>query len=195
MSSGELQVLAIAGSLRRGSFNKGLIRAAQEVKPAGMNIEVYDLAPIPLYNEDLRIEGDPQVIRDFKERIAAADGLLLAVPEYNYSIAGVFKNAIDWASRPPDTSPLRGKPVAVMGAGGRLGAARAQYHLRQVAVFTKMFVMIGPELMVPAAYEKFDQDGNLTDRSYLPRIAELVASFASWIRFVQAGRAAVEVES
>ncbi|WP_455381421.1 NADPH-dependent FMN reductase, partial [Salinispira pacifica] len=125
-----------------------------------------------------------------KERIAGADGILFAVPEYNYSIAGVLKNAIDWVSRPPDSSPLRNKPIAMMGAGGRLGTARAQYHLRQVSIFTRMLPMVAPELMIPLAQEKFDEKGDLTDESYLPRLREFLEAFSSWIRFVEAGKAA-----
>ncbi len=191
MSNGEFQVLGIAGSLRKGSFNKGLLRAAVKVKPDDLNIDIYDISRIPLFNEDLRVDRDPGVIREFKERIATADGLLFAVPEYNYSIAGVFKNAIDWASRPIETSPLVGKPIAMMGAGGGLGAGRAQYHLRQVAVFTNMLPMNRPELMVPRARDKFEENGDLKDESYLPRIAEFLTAFVNWIKFVKAGHAAL----
>ncbi|HUX11803.1 MAG TPA: NADPH-dependent FMN reductase [Spirochaetia bacterium] len=190
MINGEYQVLGIAGSLRKGSFNRGLLRAAVNVKPQGMNIDICDISRIPLFNEDLRVDGGPDAVREFKDRIAGADGLLFAVPEYNYSMAGVFKNAIDWASRPIDTSPLVGKPIAMMGAGGGLGAGRAQYHFRQAAVFVNMIPMNRPELMVPHAWDKFAENGDLKDETYLPRIAEFLTAFVAWIKFVKAGQAA-----
>src|SRR5579859_2585336 len=126
------KVLGIAGSLRKGSYNKLALRAAVELKPADMEIESFDIAPIPLYDEDLRERGFPPVVQDLREKIRSADALLIVTPEHNYSMPGVLKNAIDWASRPPQ-QPLNGKPAAIMGAStGRLGTARAQYHLRQI---------------------------------------------------------------
>src|SRR5438105_1890059 len=116
MTEVRFEVLGIAGSLRRASYNRGLIRAAREVAPQGMEISAFDLLPVPLYNGDVEAEGDPEPVRDLKERIRAADALLIAAPEYNYSIPGVLKNAIDWASRPPSDSALRHKPIALMGA-------------------------------------------------------------------------------
>src|SRR5690242_6672036 len=124
-----IHLLGFAGSLRKGSYNRALLRAAEELLPEGVTLETFEIAPIPLFNDDLRLQGDPEPVRFFKERIAAADALLIATPEYNFSIPGVPKNAIDWASRPPDQSPLRGKPVGVMGAStGQFGTVRAQAH-------------------------------------------------------------------
>jgi chromate reductase len=153
---GTVQVLGIAGSLRRGSFNAALLRLAQELAPAGMTIETFDIAPIPLYNEDVRQQGFPAPVEDLRARIKATDGLLIATPEYNYSIPGVLKNAIDWASRPPD-QPFDGKPIGVMGASaGAMGGGRGQYHLRQCFIFLNGLVMNRPEVMIPAAHMKFD---------------------------------------
>ncbi|MGI9415489.1 MAG: NADPH-dependent FMN reductase, partial [Hyphomicrobiales bacterium] len=129
------KILGIAGSLREKSFNRALLAAARDMAPDGMTIEIGDISAIPLYNEDVRTAGFPDAAMEFGRRISEADGVLIATPEYNYSVPGVLKNAIDWASRLPD-QPFKDKPVAIMGAAaGRLGTARAQYHLRQVFVF------------------------------------------------------------
>jgi chromate reductase len=175
-----IHVLGIAGSLRRGSVNKGLLRVAAELVPDGMTIETYDLSEIPLYNGDVQAEGDPEAVRHLKERIAAADALLIATPEYNYSIPGVLKNAIDWVSRPPETSPLIEKPIALMGAGGLYGTVRSQLHLRQVFVFTNSLVMPKPELMVQRSWEKFDKDGNLLDAEIRERVGVVLQGLAAW---------------
>ena len=115
---GTVRILGIAGSLRRSSFNAATLRAAQELAPSGMTIESFDIAPIPSYNEDVRQQGYPAPVEDLRVRIKAADGLLIVTPEYNYSIPGVLKNAIDWASRPPE-QPFDGKPIGLMGASMR----------------------------------------------------------------------------
>ncbi|HEV7165314.1 MAG TPA: NAD(P)H-dependent oxidoreductase [Gammaproteobacteria bacterium] len=175
-----IKVLGIAGSLRKGSYNKLALRAAIELKPAGMDIESFDIAPIPLYNEDLREQGFPSVVEEFREKIRAADALLFVTPEYNYSVAGVLKNAIDWASRPPD-QPFNDKPVAIMGASiSRLGTARAQYHLRQTAVFLNMHVLNKPEVMISGAATAFDADGRLTDEGTRKLIVELLVNLKDW---------------
>lgn len=176
-----IRVLGFAGSLRKGSFNRGLLRTATERLPEGMTLEIFDLAPIPLYNNDLQ-GNPPQVVVAFKTRLTAADALLIACPEYNYSMSGVLKNAIDWASRPPHESPLNGKPLAIMGAGGGYGTVRAQLHLRHVAVFTNMLPLNKPELMIPRAWEKFDENGNLLDETLQERVGQLLAALADWTR-------------
>jgi chromate reductase, NAD(P)H dehydrogenase (quinone) len=183
-----VHVLAFAGSLRRASFNGGTLRAAIEVAPADMSIETYDLAGIPLFNEDVRSAGAPEEVLRFKERIAQADALLIVTPEYNYSLPGVLKNAIDWASRPPDTSPLNGKPMAMLGAGGVAGSARAQQHLRQVASFTNMLALNKPEVAIQRAWEKFDPDtGDLIDERERQNILRLLDALVVWTRRLQAG--------
>ncbi len=185
MTEKKIRLLGFAGSLRKASCNTGLLRAAQEVMPANMEMEIYSLANIPLYNGDLEA-APPAAVADFKKKIAAADALLISVTEYNYSIAGVLKNAIDWASRPVKDSPLNGKPFAMMGAGGAMGTARAQYHLRQLAVYTNMFTFNKPEVFVPNSIEKFDKDGNLKDDSVKERIKLLLETLADWTKRFQA---------
>jgi chromate reductase len=175
-----VRVLGFAGSLRRGSYNKAALHIAAEVAPEGMEVDIFDLAPIPLYNADVEAAGLPMGVVDFKERIAWADALLIAVPEYNYSIPGVLKNAIDWASRPADRSPLIGKPVALLGAGGRMGTARSQMHLRQVAVFTRMHVMLDPQVYIADARSQFDEHGRLTNERYREQICALMAALCEW---------------
>ncbi len=177
-----IHVLGFSGSLRKASYNAGLLRAAQEALPEDMTLEIFDLAPIPLYNEELNVNGGPEPVKAFKARIAEADALLIATPEYNYSIPGVLKNAIDWASRPAKESPLNEKPIALMGAGGIMGTVRAQGHLRQVAVYTNMHPLNKPELEVQRAWEKFDQNGNLTDEATRQAIRPLLEALAAWTR-------------
>jgi chromate reductase len=182
MASVAIRVLGVAGSLRRGSYNRALLRAAAELLPEGVTLEVFDLSPIPLYNADVEAEGFPAAVRSFRERIAAADALLIATPEYNYSIPGVLKNAIDWASRPPEP-PLARKPVAVIGASdGGFGTVRSQLHLRQVFVSTNMIPMQKPEVLVSRADQKIDSSGRLTDEKVRGAIRDFLAAFAVWTR-------------
>jgi chromate reductase len=176
----QISVLGFAGSLRQGSYNKAALRAALELAPAGMTIETFDLSPIQPYNEDVKQHGFPPPVQEFREKIRAADALLIVTPEYNYSIPGVLKNAIDWASRPPD-QPFEEKPIAIMGASpGRLGSARAQYHLRQCFVFLNGLVINRPEVMIGNASEKFDEQGRLTDQPTRELIAKLLAALVDW---------------
>ena len=181
--SDQFRVLGIPGSLRQASYNRGLIRAAQQGAPEGVEVSAFDLLPIPLFNEDVEAQGDPEPVRAFKERIRTSDALLIAAPEYNYSIPGVLKNAIDWASRPPNGSPLRRKPIALMGASpGGFGTVRSQLALRQVFLFTTSIVLPEPELYVSAAHEKFDQEGNLDDDQTRRRIRALLEALVTWSR-------------
>ena len=176
-----LHVLAFAGSLRAASYNKMLLRAAQELAPAGMHIETYDISGIPLYNEDVEAAGVPPAVEAFRAAIAAGDALLIAVPEYNHGVPGVLKNAIDWASRPPRSSPLSGKPTALLGASpGQTGTARAQTQLRASFVFTNTPVLPQPEVLVFRAHEKFDADGRLTDDGTRLFIGKLLVALADW---------------
>lgn len=189
-------ILGFAGSLRKGSFNRGLLRAAQEVAPAGVQIESYDLAPIPLYNGDVEAQGDPDVVRDFKAHIRGADALLIATPEYNYSIPGVLKNAIDWASRPPASTVLLHKPIALMGAtGGNFGTVRAQLALRQSLVFVKAYVLVAPEVLVFRARDRFDAEGNLTDEETRQFVRSLVEALVDWGRRLQAAGLAPQAQA
>ena len=176
----DMQVLALVGSLRRGSYNKLALRAAQELAPPGMTIEAADIGVLPLYNDDVRTEGYPPEVQTLRERVRAADALLFVTPEYNYSVPGVLKNAIDWASRPPE-QPLDGKPAAIMGAStGRLGTARAQYHLRQIGVFVNLHFLNRPEVMIAGAAKAFDASGRLTDEGARKLIADLLAALRDW---------------
>ncbi len=179
--AGTVRILGIAGSLRRGSFNAATLRTAQELAPAGMTIETFDIAPIPLYNEDVRQQGFPPPVADLRARIKGADGVLIVTPEYNYSIPGVLKNAIDWASLPPE-QPFDGKPIGLMGASaGTHGTSRAQYHLRQCCVFLNGLVMNRPEVMIPTAQNQFDASGKLTDQVTRDFITAHLAAFKAWV--------------
>jgi chromate reductase, NAD(P)H dehydrogenase (quinone) len=179
-----IRILGLSGSLRNGSANSGLLRAAGELLPDDVTLETFDLSAIPLYNADHDGEAAPQAVRSLKASIAAADALLIATPEYNYSIPGVLKNAIDWASRPPKDSPLDGKPLAIMGAGGVMGTVRAQMALRQVAVFTNMHVLNRPEVLISRAWEKFDANGNLIDETSRQAVRALLESLSKWTRLL-----------
>ena len=186
-----LDVLGIAGSLRRASFNRYALRAAVELAPKGMTIDTFDLAGIPAFNQDDE-QKPPAVIRDLKARVRAADAILFVTPEYNYSIPGVLKNAIDWASRPYGDSAWKGKPAAIMGAsGGVIGTARAQYHLRQCFVFLDMVAVNQPEVMIGNAAERFDASGTLTHEPTRKIIGQLLESLATLTVTLRAGRAAL----
>ncbi len=177
-----LNILAFAGSLRKGSYNRSALRAAQSMAPQEVKIEIFDLMGMPLFNEDDEANPAEIVIR-FREKIKAADAILISTPEYNYSVPGVLKNAIDWASRPYGKGALIGKSVAIMGASpGMLGTARAQYHLRQSFVFLNAYVLNQPEVMIPFAAKAFDSAGNLTDEKAKEKIKELVVALADWTR-------------
>ena len=184
--------LGIAGSLRSGSYNAGLIAAAGEALPPGVALEVYDrLGALPPFNQDAEEGGGPEPVRHLRERIAAADALLIASPEYNASIPGVLKNAIDWASR--DRALCDGKPVAILGASpGSLGTARCQAHLRAVCAYLNMLPLGKPEVFVAHAPGKFDASGRLTDEETRDRVGQLVAALAEWTRVILAGRAATD---
>jgi chromate reductase, NAD(P)H dehydrogenase (quinone) len=178
----KLKVLGFAGSLRTGSYNKALLRAAENFIPEDVNLEIFDIDGIPAFNQD--VEKDmPNKVKDFKSKIREADAILIATPEYNYSVPGVLKNAIDWASRPYGDNPFDGKPVAIMSASiGMLGGARAQYHLRQMFVFLNMFPINGPEVIVTFAQDKFDSQGKLIDENTQKFLRQLIQNLINWTR-------------
>ncbi len=182
-----LRAVAIAGSLRAASYNRGLLRAAQDVAPQGLAITISDLAPIPLYNADVEAHGDPQPVAQLKAAVREADALLIAVPEYNYGVSGVLKNTIDWLSRPPEPSVLHSKPAALMGASLTMaGTARAQLQLRQAFVYTQTWVMPPPpEILVAHAQEKFDARGELTDQDTRVRLRKLLEALVTWTQRCQ----------
>ncbi|HSB05275.1 MAG TPA: NAD(P)H-dependent oxidoreductase, partial [Thermodesulfobacteriota bacterium] len=172
----KVHILGFAGSLRKNSFNRSILRAALEMVPDDTELEIFDLEGIPPFNQDLESQP-PEKVKEFKAKIKAADAILIATPEYNYSIPGVLKNAIDWASRPFGDNAFEGKPVAVMGASpGMTGTARSQYHLRQTFVFLDMHPLNRPEVMVPSAHEKIDKEGKVTDPKTRAKIRELLES-------------------
>jgi chromate reductase len=184
----ELRVLGLVGSLRRASYNRRLAEAAREMAPEGMRIEIFDgLRDIPPYDFDVESRGIPGPVQRLKDAIAAADALLVATPEYNFSVPGVLKNAIDWVSRPPQSSPLNGRPAAIMGASTGIGGTiRAQLALRQVFLFTNTPTLVKPEVTVPRCADKFDGDGPLTDETTRGIVRQLVEALPGWVARFQA---------
>jgi chromate reductase len=180
--SSHIHIVGISGSLRRASWNSGLLRAAGELLPEGMSLEILDLADIPLYNQDHDGPHASAAVTRFRERIRAADALLFATPEYNASIPGVLKNAIDWASRPMSDSSLSGKPLAIMGAGGQSGTNRAQLHLRSISGAINTLTLNRPQVQIIRAWEKFDAEGNLTDEQARQDVRALLEALAAWTR-------------
>lgn len=177
-----ITILGIAGSLRRASYNRAALRAAQKLAPEGAKIEIFEIDGIPGFSEDDEMNPPAKVVA-LKNRIRAADAILFATPEYNYSIPGVLKNAIDWASRPYGDSAWDGKPAAIMGASvGFTGTARAQYHLRQSFVFLNIHPLNRPEVMIANAADKFDADGVLLDGKARDLIRELLQNLVDWAR-------------
>ena len=182
MNAGDFNILGFVGSLRRASYNRGLMRAAQELLPDGVTLTVADLGGLPLFSEDLEANV-PAEVQTLKRQVREADAILVATPEYNYSVPGVLKNAIDWASRPYGDNSFDDKPAAVMGASvGMLGTARAQYHLRQVFVFLNMHPLNQPEIMVPFAGQNFDAEGNLSNEKTRELISQMLQSLVAWSR-------------
>jgi chromate reductase len=180
-----VKILGIAGSLRRDSYNRAALRAAQSCVPEDATLEIFELDGIPGFNQD--DEGNPpEKVKDLKRCVREADAIFFVTPEYNYSIPGVLKNAIDWASRPYGDSAWTGKPVALMGASpGMLGTARAQYHLRQCFVFLNMYPINQLEIMIANAATKFDTAGNYTDERGKELVRELLRSLVDWTRRIQ----------
>ena len=177
----QLKILGISGSLRRASFNTGLLRAAREIAPEGMEMTIFDLRDLPLYNGDVEDQGDPSAVSDLKSAIRQCDGLLFATPEYNWGTSGVLKNAIDWASRDRGEGSLMGKPATIMGAGGRAGTARAQTQLLEILAETGALVMVKPGVTVAAFTPmKFDSDGDLIDRDTRKMLGRHLQEFAKW---------------
>lgn len=184
----EIRVLGISGSLRRRSFNTFALHAAAELAPAGMTVELANISEMPLYNEDVKEQGFPPAVEQFRSQIRTADALLIATPEYNYSISGVLKNAIDWASRPPE-QPFNGKPLAMLGVSpGALGTVRAQNHLRQMLIYLNVLPVNQPEIYIGQAATRFDENGRLTDEPTREMVAKLMASLAAWTRRLKSSK-------
>lgn len=186
MREGSVKILGFAGSLREGSYNRALLRAAAEVAPEDVEVVAFDLRGIPLYDGDVEQRGFPEVVVAFKREIRDADAVLVVTPEYNWSFPGVLKNALDWATRPAGDNPFRGKPVAVMGAStGAWGTLRAQLHLRQVLASLEARQLHRPEVLVTHARDKFDAQGCLVDEATRARVRELLAALRDWSRAVR----------
>ena len=186
------RIVAIAGSLRKGSYNRALIEAAAELAPKGMTIDSIEIGSLPFYNADVEARGDPPTVTAFKAALAAADGLLIATPEYNDGLPAVLTNAMDWGSRLPGRAPLMGKPIAVMGASpSQIGTARAQLHLRQILNHVQARVLPPPELLVARAHERFDKELRLTDERTRKVLGDLLVRFGRWI---ERERRAVQTE-
>ena len=180
-----INILGFAGSLRKDSYNRALLRTAFELTPKEAKLEIFELDGIPPFNQDLELSVPDKVV-EFKRKIKEADALLIVTPEYNYSIPGVLKNAIDWASRPHGDNSFENKPAAIMSAStGILGGARAQYHLRQSLVFLNMFPLNKPEIFVTSAAQKFDDKGKLLDQKTGELIAQLLSNLVAWTRKLQ----------
>ena len=178
--TGPIRILAISGSLRKASYNTAALRAAQELAPDGMTIDIADISAVPLYNDDSKALGLPASVETLCAAIRAADAVLIATPEYNYSIPGVLKNAIDWVSRAAP-QPFADKPVAILGASpGALGTARAQYDLRKIFVFLDGRVLNKPEIFIAGASSKFDADGRLTDEPTRNIMAQQLVALKAW---------------
>ncbi len=187
-SAGKIKILGFAGSLRKASYNRALLRAASGLLPAEVILEIFELDGIPPYNEDIE-KNMPEEVKIFKQKIKDANALLIATPEYNRSVSGVLKNAIDWASRPAGDNPFNDKPVAIMSASnGALGAIRAQYHLRQIIVFLNMHAVNRPEVCVTFAPQKFDDKGNLIDTQTQDLIKQLLEALVSWTKRLNPGK-------
>lgn len=177
-----INILGVAGSLRKGSLNRALLRACVKLAPADVTITPYDLDDVPLYNGDVEAAGDPPGVAAFKQAIAAADGVLFVTPEYNHGVPGVMKNALDWASRPARGASLGGKPVGIIGASpGQTGSARGQSQLRQAFEFTNSFCMPQPEILVFRAHEKFDATGELTDAKTAEFLGKYLEALHAWV--------------
>ncbi len=182
----DFKILAVSGSLRKGSYNSAALRAAQEVAPAGVTIEIADISDIPMYNDDVRSAGLPASCQRLRAQMAAADAVLFAVPEYNYAVASPLKNAFDWVSRPPD-QPLNMKAVGLISAsGGPLGGVRAQYAMRHMLIATNSFCVNNPQVVIGAAQTKFDENGKFNDQMGRDLIKQLIESLVKLAKQLRA---------
>ena len=182
-----LEFLGISGSLRAGSFNSASLRAAAALAPDGMTVTLADIGDVPLFNDDVRAIGIPACVEALRSRITAADGVIIATPEYNYSVPGVLKNVIDWISR-TEPQPFAKKPVGIIGASpGAFGTARAQYDLRKSFVFLDAYVMNKPEVMIASAHDRFNAEGELTDQATRAILSAMLTGLRDWTLYLRAG--------
>ncbi len=181
-----MHFLGLSGSLRKQSFNTAALQACQQLLPAGVTMSLLDITAVPLYNDDVYQQGFPDPVQQLREQIRVADALVIATPEYNYSVPGVLKNAIDWISRPP-SQPFDGKPIALIGATpGGLGTSRAQYHLRQMFIYLNGELLNRPEVFISGAPNKFDAQGKLTDAATADNLGKMLAALAERARRLKA---------
>ena len=181
----QVKILGIAGSLRKASYNRGALRAAQQLCPQGATIEVFELDGIPGFSQDEERQP-PQKVVELKNRIRAADAILFVTPEYNYGLPGVLKNAIDWASRPYGDSAWNGKPAAIISAALSMGGGvRAQYQLRQSFVFLNVEAVLQPEVAIGNAAERFDEQGNLKDETSNKLIGQLLQNLVQKVKLLK----------
>ncbi len=178
-----VHILGFAGSLRKRSHNRALLRAAQEMLPSGVTMEIFDLDDLPFFNSDVEAAGTPDAVLAFRAAMQRADALLIASPEYNYSVTGVLKNALDWASRkgPDERPPLDGKVVGIMGAGGGFGTIRSQLHLREILQHNDTFVLPRPQVTLARAGAHFDENGRLVDERSRAKVQALLDAVHQWV--------------
>jgi len=189
--TGTFEILGLAASLKRASINRGLLRAAREVSPEGVSYESFDLGRVPFFNADVEAQGDPEPVAELKRKIAAADAVLIASPEYDYAVPGLLVTALDWALRPP--SPVKHKPVGIIGASpSGAGTARGQMVLRQILLHAPAYVMPEPQMLVGNARQRFDESGNLTDGETRQRLERFILALREWAYRMQAPVAARE---
>ncbi|WP_214482008.1 NADPH-dependent FMN reductase [Bacillus sp. SM2101] len=186
MDTQKAKILGFAGSLRKESYNRALLQEAIRLSPQQMEINIFDLSDIPMFNEDLEKNGDPSIVTKFKKAIQESDGLLIVTPEYNGAVPGVLKNALDWASRGGKEAPLLKKPIAIMGGTpGRAGTAQAQAQLRQILTSTRSLVMVEPQVLISGVHNLFNEQGELVDERTSQYVERLVHSFDKWIKHFQ----------
>lgn len=174
----KLKILGVGGSLRKGSFSKGLLLEVKKLAPENVDFEIWEDYNFPPYNPDTEI---PENVKEFKNKIKNADAILFSLPEYNYSVPGFIKNAIDWASRPYGDNSWEDKPAAIMSESiGNTAGTKAQYHLRQVLVYLNVHALNKPEFMVSNAKDKFDKEGNLIDEETRGKIKPFIEALAAW---------------
>lgn len=185
-----LDIVGICGSLRKASLNHSALRLAGELMPAGMALDVVDWREVPIFDGDVFAQGLPPSVAALRERIRRADGVLIATPEYNFSVPGGLKNLLDWTSR-GDDQPWANKPVAIVSASmGPLGGARVQYDLRKVMLFLNAAMLVKPEVFIGAAHTKFDAEGRCTDDTTRTFVGSQMAAFQRWIGGVKRMHAA-----
>ncbi|MBU2531789.1 MAG: NAD(P)H-dependent oxidoreductase [Alphaproteobacteria bacterium] len=178
----DIRVAALSGSLRKGSFNTATLQTVAELAPASMHIDVLTLHDVELFNEDVEAEGWPPNVSALRDKVAAASAVMIATPEYNYSVPGVLKNAIDWLSRPTGKGPIVGKPLAIIGASpSKVGTARAQAHLRQIAFYNAMPLLPSAEVIISQAPSQFDDHGRLTNSDTREFLKSMLKEFEGWI--------------